>query len=352
MSNLSVATTNVKGEASDSNSTAHYPCPHKRARHDSNAYTSRFKGVVALQNGHWGAQIYANYQRIWLGTFKSENEAARAYDSAAINIRNWDSHRNFPWTSITAHEPKFQSQYSTEVILYMIKDGSYPSKFADYLKLQYPSRELEVGLNFSLVHWKGEYLCTLLFEKALTPSDVGKLNRLVIPKKHALNYFPVIDSSAEGNECGGQVNDVQLVFYERSMRPWKFRYCYWKSSQSYVFTRGWNEFVREKKLNWKDSVIFSKCEYMDASNTIRKFCMIDLAYYKNKAEEICVDVGENVVFGAEEIESEEGVQNPENVLNSDEIEGEKNNLAVKDLVEFESANSHNKGLKLFGVQII
>ncbi|KAF2580619.1 hypothetical protein F2Q70_00008037 [Brassica cretica] len=33
-----------------------------------------------------------------------------------------------------------------------------------------------------------------MFDKVLTPSDVGKLNRLVIPKQHAENYFPLEDN--------------------------------------------------------------------------------------------------------------------------------------------------------------
>jgi hypothetical protein len=30
-----------------------------------------------------------------------------------------------------------------------------------------------------------------MFDKVLTPSDVGKLNRVVIPKQHAESYFPL-----------------------------------------------------------------------------------------------------------------------------------------------------------------
>ncbi|XP_057774922.1 AP2/ERF and B3 domain-containing transcription factor At1g50680-like [Salvia miltiorrhiza] len=71
----------------------------------------RFKGVVPQPNGHWGAQIYANQQRIWLGTFKSETSAAIAYDSAAMKLRHGDSHTNFPPTAL---ELGFQSQLSTE----------------------------------------------------------------------------------------------------------------------------------------------------------------------------------------------------------------------------------------------
>ncbi|KAG6422423.1 hypothetical protein SASPL_118995 [Salvia splendens] len=76
--------------------------------------TERFKGVVPQQTGHWGAQIYANHQRIWLGTFKSEALAAMAYDSAATKLRSRDSHRNFPPTGLTPLELKFQSGLSTD----------------------------------------------------------------------------------------------------------------------------------------------------------------------------------------------------------------------------------------------
>nr|GMD39610.1 B3 domain-containing protein At2g36080-like [Ipomoea batatas] len=61
-----------------------------------------------------------------------------------------------------------------------------------------------------------------LFEKPLTPSDVGKLNRLVIPKQHAEKY------------------------------------SYWNSSQSYVLTKGWSRFVKEKRLDAGDVVLFQR----------------------------------------------------------------------------------------------
>lgn len=78
-----------------------------------------------------------------------------------------------------------------------------------------------------------------MFDKVVTPSDVGKLNRLVIPKQHAERYFP-LDSSS--NEKG-----LLLNFEDRNGKPWRFRYSYWNSSQSYVMTKGWSRFVKEKK---------------------------------------------------------------------------------------------------------
>lgn len=251
------------GETSDSNDINFELRPNKRLRHDNNdvSFAARFKGVVPQQNGHWGAQIYANHQRIWLGTFKSENEAAMAYDSAAIKLRKGnDSHRNFPWTNLTIQEPDFQNHLTTEEVIKMIRDGSYPSKFDAFVRSQTQAHSEEVGKgstpNQIRVHGNGQVLCRQLFQKELTPSDVGKLNRLVIPKKYAVKYFPCISETAEENG----VDDVELVFYDKVMRAWKFRYCYWKSSQSFVFTRGWNRFVKENNLKANDVIRFYTCE--------------------------------------------------------------------------------------------
>ncbi|XWS48706.1 hypothetical protein CRYUN_Cryun13aG0099400 [Craigia yunnanensis] len=87
-----------------------------------------------------------------------------------------------------------------------------------------------------------------MFDKVVTPSDVGKLNRLVIPKQHAEKYFP-LDSST--NEKG-----LLLNFEDRNGKPWRFRYSYWNSSQSYVMTKGWSRFVKDKKLDSGDVVSF------------------------------------------------------------------------------------------------
>ncbi|GMI73680.1 NGATHA1 [Hibiscus trionum] len=89
-----------------------------------------------------------------------------------------------------------------------------------------------------------------MFDKVVTPSDVGKLNRLVIPKQHAEKYFPLHSSS---NEKG-----LLLNFEDRNGKSWRFRYSYWNSSQSYVMTKGWSRFVKDKKLDAGDIVSFQR----------------------------------------------------------------------------------------------
>lgn len=265
---LSDSTATQLGEISDSSSSSRL-FPAKNRTHNGGPSTSKFRGVVSQPNGSWGAQIYANHQRIWLGTFKSENEAAMAYDSASIKLRNGITNRNFPLTDVTVHEPSFQGQFNTETVLAMIKDGSYGAKFADYLRAHD-----QQGYRIEALHEPlGEKL-RLLFQKELTPSDVSKLNRLVIPKKYAMKFFPKIMDPKEKGQSSGK--DVELVFYDRLMRSWNFRYCYWHSSQSFVFTRGWNRFTKEKGLRSKDRVIFSCYDHHYIND--QKMFIIDVEY--------------------------------------------------------------------------
>ncbi|KAK9153603.1 hypothetical protein Sjap_001083 [Stephania japonica] len=106
-----------------------------------------------------------------------------------------------------------------------------------------------------------------MFEKPLTPSDVGKLNRLVIPKQHAEKYFPlgrVVDSSAAAAAAAAAESSSKgflLSFEDESGKPWRFRYSYWTSSQSYVLTKGWSRFVKENRLDAGDVVSFDRLRF-------------------------------------------------------------------------------------------
>ncbi|MQM12296.1 hypothetical protein Taro_045213 [Colocasia esculenta] len=121
-----------------------------------------------------------------------------------------------------------------------------------------------------------------LFRKELTPSDVGKLNRLVIPKKQAERHFPRIQAPGWGGGGGprgsgdGSVEGMMLEFKDAEGRSWEFRYCYWRSSQSFVFTKGWNRFIRTRGLREGDVVAFYRCECKYGRR--KPFCMIDVMH--------------------------------------------------------------------------
>ncbi|CAN6810161.1 unnamed protein product [Brassica oleracea] len=102
--------------------------------------------------------------------------------------------------------------------------------------------------------WLSEDQKEYLFEKSLTPSDVGKLNRLVIPKQHAEKYFPLNTTISDNADEKGTL----LSFEDESGKCWRFRYSYWNSSQSYVLTKGWSRYVKDKQLDPADVVFFQR----------------------------------------------------------------------------------------------
>ncbi|GMI84174.1 hypothetical protein HRI_002086700 [Hibiscus trionum] len=349
----------LAAETSDSGCGNYEFRPCKRARHDHDWSFARFKGVVQQPNGHWGAQVYTNNQRIWLGTFKSEREAAMAYDSATIKLRCGDTYRNFPWTDLNVREPDFQSLYSTENVLNMIRDGSYRAKLDEFVKiLSKKDEKSATNFNKMLVHGDTQFSCMQLFQKELTPSDVGKLNRLVIPKKYAVKHFPRICKTDQQSSVGG-VEDVELVCYDKLMVAWKFRYCYWRSSQSFVFTRGWSRFVKEKKLSEKDTVTFYTWESPGGDRNGRNF-LIDVSY------NCCIDEGDrkqiNTMEASTDGDEDRREHNSESEADLELNLGEKNyGKTSSELNEDEAVDGSESGgggnvkersVTLFGVQII
>ncbi|CAL4895639.1 unnamed protein product [Urochloa decumbens] len=198
------------------------------------APSSRYKGVVPQPNGRWGAQIYERHARVWLGTFADEAAAARAYDVAALRFRGRGGAVNFPAAhAAAAAEMAFLAALPKSEVVDMLRKHTYDD-------------ELRQALAAAAA-------------KDVTPSDVGRLNRLVVPKLQAEKHFPPLDETAAA--------PVLLAFEDDAGggKVWRFRYSYWSSSQSYVLTRGWSRFVREKGLNAGDTVAFSQAAAAAAS---------------------------------------------------------------------------------------
>ena len=170
--------------------------------------------------------------RMWLGTSESEEAAARSYDRAAPEL---DSNKGLEFVNLSLRNNDDVDSAG---------GGGGSSAGGGGRSAGCSSSSAAGGGGGGFVEREH------MFDKVVTPSDVGKLNRLVIPKQHAEKYFP-LDSSASDK-------GLLLNFEDREGKPWRFRYSYWNSSQSYVMTKGWSRFVKEKKLDAGDIVSFQR----------------------------------------------------------------------------------------------
>ncbi|KAK8266459.1 hypothetical protein V6Z11_D12G243600 [Gossypium hirsutum] len=218
----------------------------------SRRLSTRFKGVLPLESHKWGARVSFNYRAYWLGTYYTEEEAAIAYDRAALKLLKTDAPLNLPYNIYTPQEKSFQSWYSDDEILNMIKDKTYSSHFTAFLVHQSLAKKTLPG---SLTNAKG-LSYEMLFHKELTQIDVSNADLFQIPNEYALQFLPPVGNNSSGIGVQMGRDSIDITFYDKYYRPWNFRYSYWGRIKVFLFAKGWRDFVIMNSLNPGDTVIF------------------------------------------------------------------------------------------------
>lgn len=231
----------------------------------------RFRGVFTQingRNGDWGARIYSNYKPYSLGTYEKEEEAAVAYDRAAIKLHERDARPNFPLENYKPEEIDFLNSCTDEELIGMLKGKTYDRKYMSFLSLR-----SQIANKAKKERERVAY--QLLFETELTETDASTMKGLYIPNEHAMAYFtPLVGNGVNLGEIHDSERDLgDFTFYDKQNCPWTFRYSYCSSTRSFVFTRGWSYFVRMKNMKPGDVIAFYRCEVEGEGGKRAFFCI-------------------------------------------------------------------------------